>query len=453
MNECYWIIDFGLKIDREIVIKISLNFPKFAVMNDQLQETKNFIQELSDRLYIYISQISPAGFDWIIHMIVKLALLIALFLLIDLTLKPAINFIFRFFQSEKKYPIIKSIYESRVSNSVAHFVALGVVASIQTFIFPPKAIPLTNTFIIRSINLGVVLIFAGMLYRGLTAFRNYFSIKQDFYKIMALNAISETMKILGIFIFTIVGLCVIFGIKGTTIVGSLGAITAVLVLVFRDTILGFVTGIHVATSKNMKVGDWIGIPKYNLEGTIEDITLLTTRIQSFDKTVSTIPTYDLMSTEVKNLQVMSESNTRRIKKSIIFNIKSFKFLDDEMFNKLLDVNLLQDYLLRKKDELNEQRSALSHSEKLINGQQLTNIGTFRKYAYEYLRHNKNIDQEGTVLVRQMEITSQGLPLEIYCFTNDSKWENFEQIQSDIFDHLLVASREFDLEVMQVSIKI
>jgi miniconductance mechanosensitive channel len=453
LNECYWIIDFGLKIDREIVIKISLNFPKFAVMNDQLQETKNFIQELSDRLYIYISQISPAGFDWIIHMIVKLALLIALFLLIDLTLKPAINFIFRFFQSEKKYPIIKSIYESRVSNSVAHFVALGVVASIQTFIFPPKAIPLTNTFIIRSINLGVVLIFAGMLYRGLTAFRNYFSIKQDFYKIMALNAISETMKILGIFIFTIVGLCVIFGIKGTTIVGSLGAITAVLVLVFRDTILGFVTGIHVATSKNMKVGDWIGIPKYNLEGTIEDITLLTTRIQSFDKTVSTIPTYDLMSTEVKNLQVMSESNTRRIKKSIIFNIKSFKFLDDEMFNKLLDVNLLQDYLLRKKDELNEQRSALSHSEKLINGQQLTNIGTFRKYAYEYLRHNKNIDQEGTVLVRQMEITSQGLPLEIYCFTNDSKWENFEQIQSDIFDHLLVASREFDLEVMQVSIKI
>lgn len=421
-------------------------------MNDQLQETKNFIQELSEQLYIYISKISPVGLDWVIHIVVKLALLIALFVLIDFTLKPIINSIFRFFHDEKKYPIIKSIYESKVTNSIAHLIALLIIGSIHESIFS-GALKNTTKFIIRSVNLGVVLIFAGMLYRGLTAFRNYFSIKQDFYKIMALNAISETMKILGIFIFSIVGLCVIFGIKGTTIVGSLGAITAVLVLVFRDTILGFVTGIHVATSKNMKVGDWIGIPKYNLEGTIEDITLLTTRIQSFDKTVSTIPTYDLMSTEVKNLQVMSESNTRRIKKSIIFNIKSFKFLDDEMFNKLLDVNLLQDYLLRKKDELNEQRSALSHSEKLINGQQLTNIGTFRKYAYEYLRHNKNIDQEGTVLVRQMEITSQGLPLEIYCFTNDSKWENFEQIQSDIFDHLLVASREFDLEVMQVSIKI
>ncbi|KIC63635.1 mechanosensitive ion channel family protein [Chryseobacterium taiwanense] len=422
-------------------------------MNDQLQETRNFIQDLSDQLYIYISKISPAGFDWIIHMIVKLAILIALFLLVDFILKPIINFVFRFFHDEKKYPIIKSIYESRVSNSVAHYIALAFVASIQTFIFPSSAIPKTNTFIIRSINLGVVLIFAGMLYRSLTAFRNYFSIKQDFYKIMALNAISETMKILGIFIFSIVGICVIFGIKGTTIVGSLGAITAVLVLVFRDTILGFVTGIHVATSKNMKVGDWIGIPKYNLEGTIEDITLLTTRIQSFDKTVSTIPTYDLMSTEVKNLQVMSESNTRRIKKSIIFNIKSFKFLDDEMFNKLLEINLLKEYLLRKKDELDEQRSNLSHAEKMINGKQLTNIGTFRKYAYEYLRNNKNIDQSETVLVRQMEITSQGLPLEIYCFTNDSKWEHFEQIQSDIFDHLLVASKEFDLEVMQVNIKI
>ncbi|GAA5085094.1 hypothetical protein GCM10023210_05600 [Chryseobacterium ginsengisoli] len=292
-----------------------------------------------------------------------------------------------------------------------------------------------------------------MLYRGLTAFRNYFTIKQDFYKIMALNAISETMKILGIFIFSIVGICVIFGIKGSTIVGSLGAITAVLVLVFRDTILGFVTGIHVSTSKSLKVGDWIGIPKYGIEGNISDISLLTTKITNFDKTISSIPTYDLLTTEIKNLQVMSESNTRRIKKSIYFNINSFKFLTEEDIDRLKEINLISEYLEGKSIELKKEKENLKHSDKIVNGRQLTNIGVFRYYAQKYLENDPDVDQDGAMMVRQLDITPQGLPLEIYCFANDSKWEHFEQIQADIFDHLLVASKEFDLQVMQVSVKV
>lgn len=422
-------------------------------MNDQLEETKNFIQELSERLYIYISQISPAGFDWVFHAIVKLAILIAVFFIIDFIIKPIINFTFRFFHNEEKYPVIKSIYRSKVTNSVAHIIAIAIVAGINTSIFPAKSIPRTNEFIIRAINLGFVLIFAGMLYRGLTAFRNYFTIKQDFYKIMALNAISETVRILGIFLFSIVGICVIFGIKGTTIVGSLGAITAVLVLVFRDTILGFVTGIHVSTSKSMKVGDWISIPKYSIEGNILDISLLTTKILNFDKTVSTIPTYDLLTTEIKNLQVMSESNTRRIKKSIYFNINSFKFLSDEDIERLKDINLISDYLENKSAEIKKEKENLAHKDIVINGSQLTNIGVFRYYAQRYIENDPDVDKEGAMMVRQLDITPQGLPLEVYCFANDSKWEHFEQIQADIFDHLLVASKEFDLQVMQVSVKV
>lgn len=198
------------------------------------------------------------------------------------------------------------------------------------------------------------------------------------------------------------------------------------------------------------MGDWVAIPKYSIEGNIEDIDLLTTKIRNFDKTLSTIPTYDLLTTEIKNMQVMSETNTRRIKKSIVFNIKSFKFLDDEAFGKLLKINLIHDYLVDKKKEIDSQKGALENSEEIINGQQLTNIGTFRIYALNYLKNNPNIDQEGTIMVRQMEITPQGMPLEIYCFANDSNWVNFEQIQADIFDHLLVASKEFDLEIMQVN---
>jgi miniconductance mechanosensitive channel len=422
-------------------------------MKDEIQDTKNFLQEISEQLYIYISQVTPGGMDWIVHIIIKLALLCAVFLVLDFALKFAINFIFRFFKSDEKYPIIRSIYQSKISNSVAHFIALIVVGAIHPSIFPATALPKTNIFINRSINLGLVLILAGMLYRSLTGFRYYFTIKQDFYKIMALNAISETVKILGIFVFSVVGLCVIFGIKGTTIVGSLGAITAVLVLVFRDTILGFVTGIHVATSKNLKVGDWVSIPKYSIEGNITDISLLTTKITNFDKTVSTIPTYDLLTTEIKNLQIMSESNTRRIKKSIYFNINSFKFLNEEDIERLKDINLISDYLAQKTLEIKEEKSSLEHNDKTINGRQLTNIGVFRYYAQKYIENDPDIDKNGTRMVRQLDITPQGLPLEIYCFANDSKWEHFEQIQADIFDHLLVASKEFDLQVMQISVKV
>lgn len=421
-------------------------------MKDEIKDTKSFFQETSEQLYIYVSKISPTGLDWVFHIIVKMALLLGIFLLLDFIFKIIINYTFKFFRNEEKFPVIKSIYNSRITNSLAHFVALATIGSLHESIFV-GALPNTTIFIHRSVNLGLVLILAGMLYRSLTCFRSYFTIKQDYYKVMAINAISETVKILGIFIFTIVSICVIFGIKGTTIVGSLGAITAVLVLVFRDTILGFVTGIHVATSKSLKVGDWIGIPKYNIEGNILDISLLTTKISNFDKTISSIPTYDLLTTEIKNLQVMSESNTRRIKKSIVFNITSFKFLNDEEIEKLKDINLISDYLNQKISEINKEKASIEHRDKIINGRQLTNIGVFRHYAQKYLENDPEIDKESPIMVRQLEITTQGLPMEIYCFANDSKWVRFEQIQADIFDHLLVASKEFDLQIMQIGLKV
>jgi miniconductance mechanosensitive channel len=417
-------------------------------MKDEIKDTKSFFQELSEQLYISISKIAPTGLDWVLHIIVKLSLLLAIFLLLDFIFKISINYIFHFFRNEKRFPVLKSIYQSKITNSVAHFLALAIIGSLHEAIFV-GALKQTTIFIIRSVNLGLVMILAGMLYRSLTAFRNYFTIQQDYYKVMAINAISETVKILGIFIFTIVSICVVFGIKGTTIVGSLGAITAVLVLVFRDTILGFVTGIHVATSKSLKVGDWIGIPKYNIEGNILDISLLTTKIANFDKTISSIPTYDLLTTEIKNLQVMSESNTRRIKKSIFFNINSFKFLNNEEIERLKEINLISDYLNDKTSEISQEKESIQHKDKVINGRQLTNVGVFRHYAQRYLENDAEIDKESTIMVRQLEITTQGLPMEIYCFTNDSNWQRFEQIQADIFDHLLVASKEFDLQIMQI----
>jgi len=415
-------------------------------MNDELKGTKDFLQNISDNIHYFVKDSLPDNWVLLGQIVLKFLFLVALVYLTDFILKFIMNQIFKLFFDKDKYPVLKSIYQSRITNSFSHVMALllGSFALYSVFYRHPKSF----TFLERMVSLAIVFVVAGMLYRGLSAFRNYFIIQQDYYKIIALNAVSQTVKIFGIFVSAVIAICVIFGISGSAIVGSLGAITAVLVLVFRDTILGFVTGIHVATSKNLKVGDWIGIPKYNLEGNIQDINLLTTKIQNFDKTISTIPTYDLLTTEIKNIQVMTESNTRRIKRSIIFNINSFKFLENEMLEKLTRVNLISDYLETKKTEMINERSAIRNPELIINGRQLTNIGVFREYVFNYLKNNPHIDQEGTILVRQLENTPQGMPLEIYCFTNDSQWANYEDIQADIFDHLLVASKEFGLEVIQ-----
>ena len=417
-------------------------------MNDQIINTKDFLQNASDQLHFYIKENFPDSWVLFFQISAKLLLLGLIIYLLDFLWTVVINFFFKFFVSEEKYPVLKSIYKSKITNSFAHLLALsfGSYALYSVFYRHPKSF----IFLERTIYLAIILVLAGMAFRFLKALENYFTLKKDYYRIVALKAISQTVKIFGILIFTFLAISVIFGIKGSTILGSLGAMTAVILLVFRDTILGFVTGIHVATSQHLKEGDWVGIPKYNLEGTIESIDLLTTKIQGFDKTMSTIPTYDLLSTEIRNLQVMSETNTRRIKRSIIFNIKSFKFLNDEEINRLSKINLLKDYLDKKEKEIDEARNRIENADEIINGQQLTNIGTFRVYTMNYLASHPNIDHNGVLMVRQLEITPQGLPLEIYCFTNDSKWENFEQIQADIFDHLLVASKEFDLEIMQVS---
>ena len=417
-------------------------------MKKEINDYKDFLQRISDEIHFFCKDYFPDDFVLIGQITMKFALLLFLIFFLIFILKAIINIVFKFFFDKEKYPVMKSIYKAKVTNSVANILGIGLghYALFSIFYRHPKSF----VFLERLIGFLVVLAVANMAFRFIKVLQNYYLIQQDYYKIIAINSISQTVRIFGMFIFSVIAVCVFFGISSTTVLGSLGAITAVIVLVFRDTILGFVTGIHVATSKNLKVGDWVAIPKYSIEGNIEGIDLLTTKIRNFDKTLSTIPTYDLLTTEIKNMQVMTETNTRRIKKSIVFNVKSFKFLDDQLFNDLLKINLIHDYLVERKNEIDKEKATLPNADEIINGSQLTNIGTFRIYALNYLKNNPNIDQTGTVLVRQMEITPQGMPLEIYCFTNDSNWENFEQIQADIFDHLLVASKEFDLEIMQVN---
>ena len=408
-----------------------------------------FFKSWSDKISIWVTQYITDDLYLPFAIGAKLLFLVLTFLVVDfisiLFWKYFSKILVKILGSKS---ILKEIYKQKAWRSLAHFFSLLFCFFIYEDIFGRH--PRTNLYTERMIIFGQVMVFAVLVYRLIKAVETYYEQNQDRYRITAIKAISESLRIFGIVIFSLIGIFVIFGIGLQTVIGVLGAVTAVVLLVFRDTILGFVTGIHVSTSKNLKIGDWIGIPKYNIEGNIMDINLLTTKIQNFDKTFSTIPTYDLMSTEIRNHQIMYEGSSRRIKRSIYFNIKSFKFVDEDFYNKVKDINLISEYLDRKLKEIAESKKGIPHSERLINGQQLTNIGLFRNYVLNFLKNNPKIDQDEIILVRQLEITPQGLPLEIYCFANKAELVDYERIQADIFDHILTAAKEFDLEVMQVA---
>lgn len=425
------------------------SFVNFVDMKDELKQTKGFLTEISDRIHYFVREHFPDDLVLVGQITAKLLLLIGILVLLDFLIKIIIKGLHTlFYRKFKENAVVNALYQSKVLNSVANFMALGITENLVASIFYRH--PASYTFLTRSFSL-LMIVAAYILYnRILKTIEKYYILKQDYYRITAIRAITSSLQIIGYIIFGFVGITALFGVSSSTILGTLGALTAVILLVFRDTILGFVTGIHVSTSRSVKVGDWVGIPKYNIEGTISDINLLTTKIENFDKSTSTIPTYDLMSTEVKNLQVMAEGNRRRIKRSMVFNVKSFRFVDDEFLSKLKKINLISGYIEEKKQEIENQRSALKNPDEIINGRQLTNIGVFRIYTQKYLEINPHIAQDNTLIVRQLELTPTGMPMEIYCFTTTSGWAEFENIQADIFDHLLAAAPEFGLEIMQVN---
>lgn len=233
------------------------------------------------------------------------------------------------------------------------------------------------------------------------------------------------------------------------LLSGLGAVTAIIILVFRDTILGFVAGINIVANRMVNNGDWIEMPKYQADGTVIGVGLTTVKVQNWDNTISTIPTYALISDSVKNWRGMEESGGRRIKRAIHLDIKSIKFCDEEMLQRFSNIRCIADYINNKKEELQKDSNDKNlDANDLLNARQLTNIGTLRAYMVHYLKNHPQINQDLTLLVRQLAPTEVGLPIEIYCFCKDKAWVNYEGIQADIFDHLFAMLPTFELEAYQ-----
>ena len=230
---------------------------------------------------------------------------------------------------------------------------------------------------------------------------------------------------------------------------GLGAASAIIILVFKDTILGFVASVQVASYDMVRIGDWITINSLKVDGDVEDVSLNTVKIRNFDKTVTTIPTSSLITNGVQNWRGMEETKGRRIKRAINIDIKTIKFCDETLLNKLSKVAMLTKYIKDKIEEINSQNAKINSKSEDLNGRALTNIGLFRKYIYNYLTESEHIRNDLTFLIRQLQPSQSGIPIEIYVFTNDTNWVNYENIQSDIFDHLLAALPMFELAAFQI----
>jgi len=286
--------------------------------------------------------------------------------------------------------------------------------------------------------------------------RNFLNASKDFFRTFdslkgkPIESFVQVAMLLVWFTAIVLIFSIITGTQVSTFLTAMGALSAVIMLIFKDTILGFVASIQLSSNDLIRIGDWVTMKKFGADGDVIEINLNSVKIQNFDKTITTIPTYKLISDSFTNWRGMSDSDGRRIKRALLIKGSSIRFIKKEEVSKLKNIKLLSKYIAETETEIENHNFKLEVPlDDAINGRNLTNIGLFRKYIEEYLIANKLINNEMTVMCRQLSPTSQGVPLEIYAFISDKEWKSYENIVADIFDHLLASLKTFDLELFEL----
>jgi len=339
-----------------------------------------------------------------------------------------------------------ALLESRVFTRLSHLIPAMIINAYGEAVLGTT--PEVLTGVTAAVNIYLVFILVSVFFAILDAIL-IISEKGKNTAGMPIKGFFQALKLVATVFGLILLLAIVLNKSPVYLLSGLGALTAVLLLVFRDAILGFVAGIMISVNNMVRVGDWIEMPKADADGDVIDVSLTTVKVQNWDKTITTIPTYNLISDSFKNWRGMSESGGRRIKRSLFLDVQSIRFADEELIGRWGKIDLLKEYLNKKREEIkkaNEERG--TDLTILGNGRRITNAGTFRAYCIAYLKAHPQIHQEMTFLVRQLAPTESGLPLEIYVFSKDQVWANYEAIQADIFDHMMSVIGEFDLRIFQ-----
>ncbi len=336
----------------------------------------------------------------------------------------------------------KIILDRQVFRKLSHIVPAIIIYSFSST-FPAYQSIIEKLAIAYIIIVGLVFI---------QSLLNAFNDIYQTFEISKVKPIKGYIQVINIIFMTIGFILLISNLIGKSpllLLSGIGALSAVLMLVFKDSLLGLVAGIQLTANDMVRVGDWIEMPKYGADGDVIDISLNTVKVQNGDKTITMIPSYALISDSFKNWRGMQGSGGRRIKRGLYIDTSSIMFCTEDMIDKFIKVQYLSDYIIHKEREIAEYNAKNEIDRNIrVNGRALTNIGVFRAYISNYLKNHPGINQNMTIIVRQLAHNEFGLPLEIYAFTNDVQWAVYESVQSDIFDHLFAVAPEFGLRVFQ-----
>ncbi|MEP5763861.1 MAG: mechanosensitive ion channel family protein [Halieaceae bacterium] len=338
-----------------------------------------------------------------------------------------------------------ALIEHRVPGRLAQLLPVFVVYAGADYLWQLQ--PAAESLLLRATSAYMIMVVTFTLTAVLGAANSIY----ESYPASRQRPLKGFVQLLQLVLIIIAGLLVIAELLDRSpwiLLSGFGAMTAVLLLVFKDTILSLVASVQLTAQDLVRVGDWIEVPQFGADGDVIDVELHTIKVQNWDKTITTIPTHRLISDSFKNWRGMSQSGGRRIKRSIALDASSIRFLSQEEVDKFKRFALLHDYVSAKQSELGEHNDILGASADGVNQRRLTNIGTFRAYIYNYLKQHPQIHPHMTLLVRQLAPGSQGVPIELYCFTTTTNWNAYEGIQGDIFDHLLAIVPEFGLLLYQ-----
>ena len=382
-----------------------------------------------------------------LNMIAILIISLIIIFVIDLIINKILLNIFNKIAEKTKSNFDNLLIKNNVFKKISHIVPFYIALQLIPIIFTDfDSFEVTISIIVRIVYvLLIILVIKSVLNSTKDYFRTLPRLKD--------KPIESFIQVIMIFVWIGGLLSIIAVINGAEIwkfFTALGAASAVLLLVFKDTILGFVASIQVSINDMVRIGDWITFDKYGADGNVTEINLATVKVQNFDKTITTIPTYALISDSFKNWRGMENSGGRRIKRAVIIKLNSVKYLSKDELIKLKQIELLSAYLKNRSEDIDKYNTNNNiNKDLLINGRNLTNIGVFRKYVETYIENHSGVNKDMMIMTRQLAPTTQGLPIEIYAFSSDKRWQNYEYIMADIFDHIIAAVPYFGLEIFEL----
>lgn len=386
------------------------------------------------------------GWAVFINVVVNCIIALVVVTMLDIIFRKTIIRLFKAFTNKTVSTFDDYLIKSNFPKYIAHLVPLTIIWQLIPIIFVESPLMISLLFIVAKVYSVIISV---LIFRSILRTTRNFMEESERYGDKPLESYVQVLMIFawGVGIFMVVNLLTGYSV---TSLATLGAASAVILLIFKDTILGFVASIQVSVNDIVRIGDWITLDKFGADGFVTEINLATVRVQNWDNTFTTIPTYSLISDSFQNWRGMQESGGRRIKRAIYIKQSSIKFLSDGDIEKLKKISLIKPYIEHRQKDIDKYNSLTEvNKEVQINGRNQTNLGVFRHYIDAFLNENSAISQDLHLMVRHLAPTDKGLPIEIYCFSKDKRWVNYEHIQADIFDHLLAATPYFDLEIFEL----